>query len=117
MNQELEKQANEKRKVQNAIDALYQRAIKEMPELNGFPSFGVSFPMDDRHTGRVALEPSSLYVEKRMLSVSVSDEYHSAESTLRKQTAQELLAFLSGPEVADAVVVERLKYLKTRLDE
>lgn len=114
--QELEKQANEKQKVQDAIDELYQRAIKEMPELGGFPSFGVSFPMDARHTGRIALEPSFLYVEQRMLSVSVQDDDNSIESTLRNQTAQELLAFLSGPEAADAVV-ERLKYLKTRLDE
>ncbi|MCI6435605.1 MAG: leucine-rich repeat domain-containing protein [Clostridiales bacterium] len=116
VNRKLEEQANEKRKVQNAIDALYQRAIQEMPELGGFDSFGVSFPMNAHHTGRVALEPSCLYEEKRILSVSVSDEYDCAESSLRKQTAQELLAFLSGAEAADAVV-ERLKYLKTRLDE
>lgn len=116
VNRELERQANEKREVQNAIDALYQRAITEMPESGGFDSFGVSFPMNAHHTGRVALEPSCLYEEKRILSVSVSDEYDCAESSLRKQTAQELLAFLSGAEAADAVV-ERLKYLKTRLDE
>lgn len=116
VNRELERQANEKREVQNAIDALYQRAIKEMPELGGFKSFGVSFLMNARHTGRVALEPSYLYEDERFLNVSVSDEYNCAESSLRNNTAQELLAFLSGAEAADAVI-ERLEYLKTRLDE
>lgn len=116
VNRKLEELANEKREVQNAIDALYQRAIQEMPELGGFKSFGVSFPMNARHTGRIALEPSYLYEEMRFLNVFVSTAYHSDDSTLREQTAQELLAFLSGPEAADAVV-ERLKYLKTRLDE
>lgn len=116
VNRKLEELANEKREVQNAIDALYQRAIQEMPELGGFKSFGVSFPMNARHTGRIALEPSYLYEEMRFLNVFVSTAYHSDDSTLREQTAQELLAFLSGAEAADAVV-ERLKYLKTRLDE
>lgn len=116
VNRKLEELENEKREVQNAIDALYQRAIQEMPELGGFKSFGVSFPMNARHTGRIALEPSYLHEEMRFLNVFVSTAYDSDDSTLREETAQELLAFLSGPEAADAVV-ERLEYLKTRLDE
>lgn len=116
VNRKLEELANEKREVQNAIDALYQRAIQELPELGGFKSFGVSFPMNARHTGRIALEPSYLHEEMRFLNVFVSTAYDSDDSTLREQTAQELLAFLSGPEAADAVV-KRLEYLKTRLDE
>lgn len=116
VNQELEKRAAEKRKVQYAVDELYQRAINEMPELKEFKYFCVSFPIDSDYTGYIGIEPSSLYIDKRILSVSISDAYTRVGNDLRKATAQELLTFLAGAEAADQIA-ESLTALKERLSE
>lgn len=116
VNQELEKRAAEKREVQYAVDELYQHAINEMPELYEFTDFGVSFPVGSDYTGYIGIGPSSLYIDKRILSVSVSDADISVGSDLRKATARELLTFLAGAEVAGQIA-ERLTALKHRLSE
>ena len=114
--EQLEIKAAEKHRMQYALKELYRRGCQEVPELDGFPPVAVSFSDDTCYSYRVALEPSYLDEEKRFLSISVSNQDNSVEMNLKNGTKQELLAYLTGEEAADAAL-NWIDYLKERLAE